>query len=98
MAPGPETASRTAAWYRHFGLVEAPESSPCYAEWTLGIADDPELVSWIDVWPHDKRQPNLLLAAARRFSRTATATSSTTAQLSRGCPPFPRERKVRLPC
>ncbi|MDR7161659.1 DUF2332 domain-containing protein [Arthrobacter sp. BE255] len=57
--------SRTAAWYRHFGSVEAPGSSPCYAEWTLGIADDPQLIARIDRWPHHKRQPNLLLAAAR---------------------------------
>jgi hypothetical protein len=59
------SASRTAAWYRHFGLVEAPGSSPCYAEWTVGLADDPQLIARIDEWPHDKRQPNLLLAAAR---------------------------------
>ena len=65
MSSVPGTSSRTAAWYRHFGRVEAPESSPCYAEWTLGIADDPELLARIDRWPHDKRQPNLLLAAAR---------------------------------
>jgi hypothetical protein len=65
MAAAPESASRTASWYRHFGLVEAPGSSPCYAEWTLGIADDPQVISRIDLWPHDKRQPNLLLAAAR---------------------------------
>ena len=65
MAAAPISASRTASWYRHFGLVEAPGSSPCYAEWTLGIADDPPVISRIDLWPHDKRQPNLLLAAAR---------------------------------
>jgi hypothetical protein len=60
-----EAGGGTAAWYRHFGSVEAPGSSACYAEWTLGIADDPELIARIDRWPHDKRQPNLLLAAAR---------------------------------
>ncbi|XAS66855.1 DUF2332 domain-containing protein [Micrococcaceae bacterium Sec5.7] len=57
--------SRTAGWYRHFGLFEAPGSSACYAEWTLGISDDPGLIARIDEWPHDKRQPNLMLAAAR---------------------------------
>jgi hypothetical protein len=31
----------------------------------LGIADDPQLIARINQWPHDKRQPNLLLAAAR---------------------------------
>jgi hypothetical protein len=60
-----EPGGRTAAWYRHFGTVEAPGSSPCYAEWTLGIADDPQLIARINHWPHHKRQPNLLLAAAR---------------------------------
>ncbi len=60
-----KSGGRTAAWYRHFGSVEAPGSSPCYAEWTLGIADDPQIITRINRWPHDKRQPNLLLAAAR---------------------------------
>lgn len=60
-----DPGGHTAGWYRHFGSVEAPGSSPCYAEWTLGIADDPELIARIERWPHDKRQPNLLLAAAR---------------------------------
>jgi hypothetical protein len=56
---------RTAAWYRHFGTVDAPGSSPCYAEWSLGIAEDPPLIARIDLWPNDKRQPILLFAAAR---------------------------------
>lgn len=58
-------SGRTAAWYRHFGTVDAPGSSRCYAEWSLGIADDPQLIARIDQWPHDKRQPILLFAAAR---------------------------------
>src|SRR5215207_6447213 len=57
--------SPTAAWYRHFGQVDAPGSSDCYAEWALSIADDQELIARIDQWPHDKRQPILMLAAAR---------------------------------
>jgi hypothetical protein len=55
----------TADWYRHFGTVDAPGSSPCYAEWSLGIADDPEVIGRIEQWPHNKRQPLLILAAAR---------------------------------
>ncbi len=55
----------TAAWYRHFGTVDAPGNSECYAEWSVGIADDPELLRRIDEWPHNKRQPLLMLAAAR---------------------------------
>ncbi|KIS26346.1 hypothetical protein TV39_17135 [Arthrobacter sp. SPG23] len=55
----------TADWYRNFGTLDAPSSSPCYAEWSLGIADDPELIRRIEQWPHNKRQPLLILAAAR---------------------------------
>ncbi|MBP1134870.1 hypothetical protein JOE31_001102 [Arthrobacter sp. PvP023] len=55
----------TADWYRNFGTVDAPSSSPCYAEWSVGIADDPELIRRIEQWPHNKRQPLLVLAAAR---------------------------------
>ncbi len=59
------TDSGTAQWYRHFGTVDAPGSSPCYAAWTVGIAGDAELIRRIDQWPHKKRQPLLILAAAR---------------------------------
>jgi hypothetical protein len=57
--------SGTAEWYRHFGTVDAPGSSPCYADWSLHIADDPGLIARIDEWPYTKRQPLLMLAAAR---------------------------------
>lgn len=62
--PGPAQWN-TAQWYRHFGTVDAPASSPCYAEWSVGIAGDAELIRRIDRWPHNKRQPLLILAAAR---------------------------------
>jgi hypothetical protein len=55
----------TADWYWNFGTVDAPASSPCYAEWSVAIADDPELIGRIEQWPHNKRQPLLILAAAR---------------------------------
>ena len=32
--------NRTAQWYRHFGTVDAPGNSACYAEWAVGIAGD----------------------------------------------------------
>lgn len=60
-----EPAPGTADWYRHFGTVDAPGNSACYAEWSLGVADDPELIRRIEEWPHNKRQPLLMLAAAR---------------------------------
>jgi len=63
--PDPATASDTAQWYRHFGTVDAPGSSPCYAAWSVGIAGDAEVIRRIDQWPHTKRQPLLILAAAR---------------------------------
>jgi hypothetical protein len=58
-------APSTAEWYRNFGTVDAPGNSACYAEWSVRIADDPELIGRIDAWPHNKRQPLLMLAAAR---------------------------------
>lgn len=58
-------ASSTAQWYRHFGAIDAPGNSACYAEWSVGIAEDPELIRRIDEWPYKKRQPLLILAAAR---------------------------------
>ena len=61
----PTGGAATAEWYRNFGAVDAPGSSDCYAEWALGVADDPELIGRIDQWPHNKRQPLLLFAAAR---------------------------------
>jgi hypothetical protein len=61
----PAGGSGNSDWYRNFGTFDAPASSPCYAEWSVGIADDPELIRRIDQWPHNKRQPLLMLAAAR---------------------------------
>lgn len=55
----------TADWYRHCGMFDARGSSDCYARWALAAADDPELLARIDEWPHSKRQPILLFAAAR---------------------------------
>ena len=63
--PAAGSGTGTAEWYRHFGTVDAPGSSPCYADWSLHIADDPGLISRIDEWPYNKRQPLLMLAAAR---------------------------------
>ncbi|GAB3522743.1 DUF2332 domain-containing protein [Arthrobacter monumenti] len=45
--------------------MEAPGSSACYIDWTLGISEDPEVLELIDSLPGNKRQPNLVLAAAR---------------------------------
>ena len=55
----------TADWYRWFATAEARGVSPCLQEWALGIADDHSLLALIDQLPESKRQPNLVLAAAR---------------------------------
>jgi hypothetical protein len=65
-APAPAPAeSATADWYRHFGTVDAPGNSACYAAWAVGIAEDAALIQRIAKWPYNKRQPLLMLAAAR---------------------------------
>ncbi len=45
--------------------MEARDRSACYAEWALGVAGDPPLLTLLDGLPEPKRQPNLLFAAAR---------------------------------
>jgi len=39
--------------------------SPCFEEWSLGVAADPEVVAWVATLPGLKKQPNLVFAAAR---------------------------------
>lgn len=39
--------------------------SPCFVEWSRGVAGDPEVLAWIDELPGLKRQPNIVYAAAR---------------------------------
>ena len=55
----------TAAWYRRFALVETRGYSPTYEQWCTGISEDPHLLALLDDLPAAKRQPNLLLGAAR---------------------------------
>lgn len=50
--------------YAEFAAHAAPTST-CFADWSERIATDPEVVAWIDTLPVPKRQPNLVLAAAR---------------------------------
>ena len=69
----PAAAMGTADWYGHFGTFDAPGSSACYADWSLHIADDPELIARIEQWPHNKRQPLLMLAAARFLGARVSA-------------------------
>lgn len=51
--------------YRVFGEIEVGAASPAYREWSLGIAGDDAALGRIARLPVAKRQPNLVLAAAR---------------------------------
>ncbi|QIS11914.1 DUF2332 domain-containing protein [Nocardia arthritidis] len=62
----------TSARYRRFAEVEAHGYSPCYELWCHGIADDPDLSALIDELPPPKRQPNLILGAARYVGVTVS--------------------------
>ena len=45
--------------------TQAASDSPCFADWSRRVADDPEVLAWLDRLPVPKRQPNLVFAAAR---------------------------------
>ncbi|MGQ4601091.1 DUF2332 family protein [Nocardia sp. R6R-6] len=55
----------TAQRYELFAEYEVRGHSPCYDEWCRGIASDTDVVDLIEQLPPDKRQPNLVLGAAR---------------------------------
>ncbi|MHA7294924.1 DUF2332 domain-containing protein [Arthrobacter sp. HLT1-21] len=55
----------TAAWYRRFALIETRGYSATYDAWCTGISEDSELLALLNDLPAAKRQPNLLLGAAR---------------------------------
>ena len=39
--------------------------SPCFTTWAEGVADDAEVLAWLETLPAIKQQPNLVFAAAR---------------------------------
>jgi hypothetical protein len=51
--------------YRAFAEREARGVCAVYEEWALGISDDPGVADLVAALPAGKRQPNLVLAAAR---------------------------------
>src|SRR5690625_3880951 len=51
--------------YRLFAEREARGVSPTYEQWALRLAEDAELLARLATLPPGKRQPNLVLAAAR---------------------------------
>jgi hypothetical protein len=58
--------------YRDFASYAAGDS-PCFEEWATGVADDPEVLAWLETLPPIKRQPNLVFAAARWHGAPAPA-------------------------
>lgn len=55
----------TSERFRRFAETEARGESPCYEEWALGVAGDPDVLALLEELPEAKRQPNLVFAAAR---------------------------------
>ncbi len=53
----------TATVYRDF--AREADGSPCFEDWALGVAGDPEVLAWLQTLPERKRQANLVFAAAR---------------------------------
>ena len=58
--------------YRDFATYAAGDS-PCFEEWAVGVAEDPEVLAWLGTLPPLKRQPNLVFAAARWHGAPAPA-------------------------
>ena len=51
--------------YRDFAAHAAAGYSPCFEEWAIRVAEDAEVLGWLEELPRPKRQPNLVFAAAR---------------------------------
>lgn len=49
----------------HDFAAYAEGDSPCFADWALRVADDPEVHAWLADLPRIKQQANLVFAAAR---------------------------------
>ena len=62
---GDDAMTAVARTYRKFGRLEARGRSAAYEVLAESVAGDAALVSFIASLPPDKRQPNLLFAAAR---------------------------------
>ncbi len=54
----------TVEQYQAFAL-DARGYSPCFDAWATAVAEEPEVLAWLDRLPLPKRQPNIVFAAAR---------------------------------
>lgn len=57
--------ARVSTAYLRFAEDELRDKSPLYDELCRGVASDAEIIEFLLTLPREKRQPNLLLAAAR---------------------------------
>ena len=62
---GHDPAKGIAENYREFARLEAHGRSPAYESLAESVAGDPVILRFLSSLPPDKRQPNLLFAAAR---------------------------------
>ncbi len=62
---GHDPAKDIAANYREFAQLEAHGRSPAYETLAESVARDPDILRFLGSLPPEKRQPNLLFAAAR---------------------------------
>jgi hypothetical protein len=53
----------TATVYRDF--AREAYGSACFRDWASSVAEDPEVLAWLQTLPEKKRQANLVFAAAR---------------------------------
>lgn len=60
----PVGEAATAEDYRDFAERQSADS-PCYRAWALAVSADTEVLALLDTLPPAKRQPHLVLAAAR---------------------------------
>jgi hypothetical protein len=68
MQPMSELEAETVRdYYGKFARLEAAGTSPIYADWAAGVAEDDEVIELLLDLPRPKRQANLLFAAARHL-------------------------------
>ncbi len=63
--PSGTVLEQTARAYRRFAALEARGRSPLYESLAKGVADDRDVLAFLQTLPKLKRQPNLLFAAVR---------------------------------
>ncbi len=65
---------RIAERYARFARVEARGRSPLYETLAKHVASSPDALSFLDRFPRDRQQPNLLFAATRLVAGTPAST------------------------